>query len=63
MFEEMKVYDHLQFTFMTPAPARRMSMSLASQLNRWDANSENECKIDDIIYKPFSQKKFEREKI
>ena len=54
MFEEMKIYDDLRFTFMTPAPARRMSMSLASQLNRWDANSENECKIDDIIYKPFS---------
>ena len=58
MFEEMKVYNELRFAFMTPAPARRMSMGLASQLNRWDANSDKECKVDDIMYKPFSQTEF-----
>ena len=37
MFDEIKVYDHLRFTFMTPAPAKMMAKSLASRLNSWDA--------------------------
>ena len=63
MYEEMKVYDHLRFTFMTPAPAKLMAKSLAARLNGWDGESQNACAIDDIIYQPFANLNFRKDTI
>ena len=50
MYEETKVYNDLQFTFMAPTPAKKMANSMAHRLNRWDPSNEHAHPIEELLY-------------
>ena len=48
---------------MTPSPAKMMAKNLAGRLNTWDEQSQHECPIDDILYKPYANLNFRKDTI
>ena len=60
--EEMKM-SKINFDYLIAKSSVKTSNSYAKRLNSWTRPENGDCKIEDILYKPYAYTKFRKEEI
>ena len=60
MFDEERTMNKINFDFLVAKGSVKTSNAYAKRLNSWTGLKTGDCKIEDILYKPYGLTKFRK---